>query len=213
MKKKLKWVLLPVGLAVIVAIILTMLPVGVPIVEIKPSRGIVSVEARTILAAKLGGTTGFGYPVSQQIAAIFSRGGPPVVSVTYNFDAILGTDNILSIDNVGLPDVHVAKAKAKAKAKGKGQIETADEIALRIKTEDVQPAYEIWALLSSFSVDDPVRNGTLLDNERIVKVTGQDYLVITLAYFDIHIYSLEPLRFVTRIDGLDAGPIIGEWWL
>ena len=212
MKKKLKWVSIPVGLAVIVAIILTMLPVGVPIVEIKPSRGIVSVEARTILAAKLGGTTGFGNPVSQQIAAIFSRGGPPIVSVTYNFDAILDTDGVLSIDNVGLPDVHCTKAKVKekVKAKVKGGVTEYDAKALK---DDIQANYEIWTLLSAFSVDDPVRNGILLDNERIEQKAGKDYLVITLAYFDIHIYSLEPLRFVTRISGLDAGPIEGEWWL
>ena len=211
MKKKwLRFGSIGLAVALIAALLFTLAPDGRVSIS---SEGKLSVETHIALAAQTG-VMGNGEPVPQQIEATFSRGGPPVISVTYNFNAVLDTDDVLFIDNVELPDIHCTKAKMKAKAKAKGQVETADEVALRIKKEEVQPAYEIWTLLSDFPADDPVRQSPpiLLDNERIEKVKGKDYLVITLAYFDIHIYSLEPLGFITRINGLEAGPITGEWW-
>ena len=198
--------------ALTVVLLVAMLSPARTDVKVSSSSDILSIQAHVALAAQTGGTNGVGEPLPQQTEAIFSKGGPPVISVAYNFNAILDTDDVLTIDNVELPNVHCTKAKVKekVKAKVKGGVTEYDATALR---NDIQSHYEIWVLLSEFTADDPVRNGVLLDNERIEKVTSKDYLVITLAYFDIHIYSLEPLRFVTRINGLDAGPIIGEWWL
>lgn len=198
------------SVAVVVAVTLPSLSFRV---SVQPEKRLVSIGIRTAIAAQFDGTMGNGEPIPQQlIEPTFSLGGPPIKSVEYNFNAVLDTENILVVRNdFGIPDIYVAKAKAKAKAKGQGA-ETKEEVALRIKTEDIQPNYEIWTLLSSFPSNDPVRNGQLLFNERIEKVQGKDYLVITLAYSDIYIYSLEPLRFTTRFNGLNAGPVTGEWW-
>ena len=207
MKKRwVKFISIGLAVALIAALVFTLLPDGKMSIG---GEGQLSLETRIALAAQTG-VMGNGEPVPQQIAT-FSMGGPPVVSITYNFDAVLDTDDVLIIDNTELSDVYCTKAKVKEKAKTKVKGGTTEYDATALKN-DIQANYEIWTLLSDFPPDDPVRNEILLKNERVEKKVGKDYLVTTLAYFDIHIYSLEPLRFTTRINGLDAGPITGEWW-
>ena len=201
-----KWLSIPIVAVLIVVMFITMLPSRV---SISSDEGFISLQTHIALAAQTGGTFGNGEPVPQQIEPTFSRGGPPIVSIAYNFNAITDVEDVLIIINdYGLPTVKIPKGQMKNLP---GEKSYAD-IELRVNEYVQKNCYEIWVLLSSFPADDPVRNGILLDNERIVKLSGKDYLVISLAYFAVHIYSLEPLRFTTRINGLDAGLVTGVWW-
>ena len=72
----------------------------------------------------------------------------------------------------------------------------------------LQSYYEDKKLLSDLSFDS-VRLGQLLPYERIEKIGGKDYLVTTLMYTQVHIYSLNPLKYIICCSD---NPITGEWW-
>jgi hypothetical protein len=200
MKKK--WIKFgSIGLAI--AVIATMLFTLAPDDRVSISgEGKLSIEAHIALAAQSGGTMGNGSPIPQEIVSpTFARGGPPIVSVAYNFSAT-GTQPALDIVcSDGLPEIIVTGADFQLQPDEK----TIMDVQLRILAA-VRRNFQVWILLSSLSADDPCRNGILLDNESIVREKGKDYLVITLCYFVININSLSPLNFITQIRGLDAGP-------
>lgn len=79
-----------------------------------------------------------------------------------------------------------------------------------------QANLEVWILLSDLDIDDRARQTppVLLDNERIARRQNKDWLVVTTAYFDIHLYDLSFTEgsFITRFNSVDAGPITGNWW-
>jgi len=62
----------------------------------------------------------------------------------------------------------------------------------------IQDFYEDKKLLSDFPLDDPVRLGQLLPCERIKKIGEKDYLITTLMYVKVIIYSLSPLKYNIR---------------
>ena len=75
----------------------------------------------------------------------------------------------------------------------------------------IQGKYEEKVLLSSLEADDRVRqlSPMLLPCERIEKIGGKGYLITTVMYVKIHLYSLSPLKY--NICCSDE-PITGEWW-
>ena len=210
MKKRwIKFGSIGLAAALIAALVLAFVPTEVT----TSGKGKLCIEARIALAAQTG-VMGTGEPVPQQIAeATFSRGGPPVVSIAYNDPPDLDDDALTILYSGGIPHSHVPKRDFVVQGPGEREAEREAEAEGRCKKK-VNQSLEVWTLLSEFPADDPVRQGppVLLDNERIEKVKGKNYLVTTLAYFDVHIFSFEPLRFITRINGLEAGPITGEWW-
>ena len=212
MKKRwIKFGSIGLATALITALLISFMPDGKVSVG---SEGRLSLESRIALAAQTGGTFGNGEVITQQVAeAIFSRGGPPVVSVAYNDPPDLDDDALTIFYSCGIPHSHVPKRDFVEQKPGEREAEREAEAEGRCKKK-VNQSLEVWTLLSEFPADDPVRQDppVLLDNERIEKVKGKNYLVTTLAYFDVHIFSFEPLRFITRINGLEAGPITGEWW-
>lgn len=64
----------------------------------------------------------------------------------------------------------------------------------------IQDYYEDKKLLSDFPLDDPVRQNPpiLLPRERIEKIAGKDYLITTLMFVKVIIYSLNPLKYNIR---------------
>lgn len=78
-----------------------------------------------------------------------------------------------------------------------------------ILTDLIQPQYEQKFLVSSLSSDYHDGLTQLLPNERIEKIQGKDYLVITTMFVQVHIYSLSPLKYTIRCSD---EPITGEWW-
>jgi hypothetical protein len=223
MSKARKLLLLPLVAITIVAVILLLittfiLPGLVPAKPTVSGDKYLSIETRVALAASLGGTFGNGEPLPQQIEPILSRGGLPIVSVTYADPANVN-DDALTVLFDGIPDLHIPKSEFSFKP---GETTIAD-LEARLNST-IQKFLEIRAPLSSFPEDDSVRKGVLLAHERIARfqekdiggvqeeVKDKDYLVIALGYGAIHIYSLTPLNFVTQFNGLDAGQITGEWW-
>ena len=207
MSKDRKLLLLPLMAITITAVILLLittfiLPGLVPAKPTVSGDKYLSIETRVALAASLGGTFGNGEPLPQQIEPILSRGGLPIVSVTYADPANVN-DDALTVLFDGIPDLHIPKSEFSFKP---GETTIAD-LETRLNST-IQKFLEIRAPLSSFPEDDSVRKGVLLDNERIDK----DNLVIALGYGAIHLYSLTPLEFVTQFNGLDAGKVTGEWW-
>jgi len=211
-----------------ISIITTMLIVSLFLVlpdkMVIKSTGILAFENHIALAAQANGTFSNGEPLPQQIEPILSRGGLPIVSVTYA-DPASDNEDALTVIFQGIPDLHIPKSEFSFKP---GE-ETIADVEARLNST-IQKSLEIQAPLSSFPEDDPVRNGVLLDNESIERVqrrdiervqgtevekfqgTDKDNLVIALGYGAIHIYSLTPLEFITQFNGLDAGQITGEWW-
>lgn len=199
-KRRVKFGLVGVVVA-LVAVLLTSVAPNSAVVT--TGGGILSLQSRIAIAMNSSDSMmGTGEPLPQEIIeSTFSRGGPPVTAINYNFEAV-GNGIILHISCKGLPDIALKYSDIP-----KINLAIAEWAARRY----VQRSFEVWIPVRDFPVDDPVRNKLnpiLLDNERI----ENDYLVITLAYFDIHIYSLNPLRFTTRINGLDAGHPTGNWW-
>jgi len=207
MKKKLKWFSIPVVIAMIMALILSASPTTVSVT----GEGKLSLETHIALAVNKG-VMGNGDPVPQQVVeATVSRSGPPVVSVIFNNPGDPEAD-ALTIYWTELPTSHVKKSVMCGRKAGQGEAEAEREAEKEAEGQVRKQSLEVWTLLSDFLADDPVRNGVLQDNERIEKVKGKTYLVITLSYIDIHIFSQDPLRFTVKVNGLEAGPITGEWW-
>lgn len=73
----------------------------------------------------------------------------------------------------------------------------------------IQGYYEDKTLLSSLLADDPARLGILADNQRIEKISGKEYLIATLMWVQVHLYSLSPLKYTIRCSDF---PITEEWW-
>lgn len=191
MHKK-KWLIRLTAIGLSAILIASSLVVSSLRVSVKPSGGTVSIQMRVAQAVQSGGTNGFGEPILQEIIpATFSRGRLPIVSVNYQ-------DGVF-IDMDGIPDIVYGKAKMKAKAKGQPLASIEADIQA-----DIQSLFEVWVLVSAFPTDDPIRQAipVLLDNEKIVRKQGQDYLVITLGYFGLHLYNntMEPGTFITRIN-------------
>lgn len=207
-----RWGFLGVAAVVVVALAFTFVPSVGESIRIH-SEGAVSFETRVALAANLG-QMGTGEPVPQEIVEpTFGRGGPPVVSIVFD-DPVDEEADALTIYWNGLPTSHVKKSVMGKKNPGQGEAEAEAEAETEAEGQVREQSLEIWTLLSLFPDDDPVMQDppVLLDNERIEKYRGKEYLVTTLGYIDIHIFSLEPLKFTVKINGLDAGPVIGEWW-
>jgi len=224
--KVMKRRLLPISIITIVLIVSLFLVL--PDKMVIKSTGTLAFENHIALAAQANGTFSNGEPLPQQIEPILSRGGLPIVSVTYA-DPASDNEDALTVIFDGIPDLHIPKSEFSLKPGEK----TIADVEARLNSA-IQKFLEIQAPLSSFPEDDQVMNGVLLDNERIERaqrkdiernqgtdnetVQGkdkdreEDYLVIALGYGAIHIYSLTPLEFITQFNGLDAGQITGEWW-
>jgi len=166
-----------------------------------------SLQSRVALAVSEPVTNGNGAEMEFDIVPpTFSRGGLPIVSISY-VDGIT-----VDFSDSELQDLHFGRVQLTAWARNK----TVPE-AEAIINEAARAYLEVWILLSDLPPDDRVLEDppVLLDNERIEKRTGKFYLVITIGYFAVHLYDLTFTEgsFITRMNGLDAGPIGGEWWL
>lgn len=95
--------------------------------------------------------------------------------------------------------------------------ETLEEFNERI-TRVVQTQYEY-----SWSLKDPSwgdttdsrihqKNPVLAPNERVEKITGKEYYIVTEMFVAIHFDSHKPLVFPPKIMCSNE-PIGGEWWL
>ena len=124
---------------------------------------------------------------------------PPIKSIDFS-------DGIRIVGS-GIPDVWIKKADFPKISPGEAEKEREME---GILTRDVQSNYEVKTPLSDFPNDDPVKLGQLLPNERIEKVTGKDYLITTVMYVAVHVFSTSPLKYTVRCSDL---PIGGEWWV
>lgn len=199
--KKFKWIRVAAMVIVVILVVILTSPPGMTISQ----GGLLSISSHVALAVQMG-TMGDWEPVPQGVTEfILRRGGPPITSISYDFEAV-GDGEVLRISFVSLPDIVV-----RASDVPRTDLVTAEETVRQY----VQKSFEVWTFVADFPADDPIRNKPnpiLLDHERIEKVDNKDYLVSTIAYFDIHIYLLDPLRFITKINGLDLGLIEGEWW-
>jgi hypothetical protein len=212
----------PLYISIITIVLIVSLFLVLPDKMVIKSTGTLAFENHIALAAQANGTFSNGEPLPQQIEPLLSRGGLPIVSITYA-DPANENEDALTVIFDGIPDLHIPKSEFSLKA---GENTTA-EVEARLNTA-IQKSLEIQTPLSSLAEDDPARNGVLLDNESIERVqrtdnvTAQgteiervqvtDNLVTALGYGAIHIYSLTPLEFITQFNGLDAGPVTGEWW-
>ncbi len=87
-------------------------------------------------------------------------------------------------------------------------------------TRIVQTQYEYsWSLKDPSWEGDLGRIGAkpkpiLLPNERIEKIGGKDYYIVTEMFVAIHFDSYNPLSWPPKImcQNPELGPIIGEWW-
>jgi len=196
---------LGVGISLIILIAVLGSVLGAPGVSINASKDLISIQTRINLAAQTG-TAGDWKPAPEGVGQfIVRKGGPSVTAVSYNFEAV-GDGVVLCISCTDLPDIVLRYSDIP-----KVGLVAAEE-AVR---QYVQKNFEIWTPIMDFPTDDPVRNKPdpiLLIHERIERRANKDYLVSSFAYFGIHIYSLEPLKFITRINGPDVGPGKDNWW-
>jgi len=86
-------------------------------------------------------------------------------------------------------------------------------------TRVVQTQYEHWWLLTDPSWGDTSDcrifhkpKPILLPNERIEKIGGKSYYIITEMYVALHFDSMNPINWPPKIRCSNA-PIGGEWWL
>ena len=113
----------------------------------------------------------------------------------------------IKIVGSGIPDVWVKEKDFPKISPGEAEKEREME---GILTKDLRANYEVKTLLSEFPNDDPVKLGQLLPNERIEKIAGKDYLITTIMYVAVHVYSTSPLKYTIQCSDF---PIGGEWWL
>ena len=106
----------------------------------------------------------------------------------------------------GIPDVWIKEKDFPKISPGEAEKEREME---GILSRDIQANYEVKTLLSDIPNDDPVRLGQLLPCERIEKITGKDYLITTIMYVAVHVFSTSPLKYTVRCSD---EPITGEWW-
>lgn len=171
------------------------------------SSGIISFQSRVVVAAEVGSTNGLGqdlprpsqeFQQQEYVPPTFSRGGLPIISVQYS-----DVGDFLTVVVDGMPTLTINITQVPSWI----DITTTETYI----NAQIERYLEVWTPISSLPKDDPVRNGILNDNERI-ESQGRDYLVTTLGYGAIHIFSLSPLKFTTRFNGLDSGPVTGTWW-
>jgi len=196
MKKRLLYI------SIIIVLIVSLFSV-LPDKMVTKSTGTLAFENHIALAAQANGTFSNGEPLPQQIGPRLSRGGLPIVSVTYA-DPANENEDALTVLFHGIPSIHIPKSEFSLKP---GENTMAD-VEARLNAA-IQKFLEIRTPLSSFPADDPVMSGVLLDNERLDK----DNLVMALGYGAIHIYSLTPLQFITQFNGLGTRRPTGEWWV
>ena len=113
----------------------------------------------------------------------------------------------IRIEGSGIPSVWIHEKDFPKIPPGEAEKEKEME---GILSHDLQANYEVKTLLSDFPNNDPVKLGQLLPNERIEKITGKDYLITTIMYVVVHVYSTSPLKYTVRCSD---EPIGGEWWL
>ena len=106
----------------------------------------------------------------------------------------------------GIPYAWIKKADFPKIAPGEAEKEREME---GILSRDIQANYEVKTLLSDIPNDDPVRLGQLLPCERIEKIAGKNYLITTIMYVQVHVFSTSPLKYTVRCSDY---PITGEWW-
>jgi len=196
-----------VVIAVIVAVLVSMISFGGESgreMSISSRNSLISLDAQVALAALAGGTTGNGQEIDYQpeAAPVFRRGGPPVVKISF--------DNGIYIDSSDpYPDYQIVVQDMEALLQSL-TIEQAETAMNTLLTKH----FEIWTDIKNWGPQDRMRQDPpiLLDNERIESIGNSDYLVATVCYPAIHIFSLVPLEYTLRINGLDAGPVTGEWW-
>jgi len=193
----------PLYISIITIVLIVSLFLVLPDKMVIKSTGTLAFENHIALAAQANGTFSNGEPLPQQIEPVSSRGGLPIVSVTYA-DPANENEDALTVLFHGIPGIHIPKSEFSLKP---GENTIAD-VEARLNSA-IQKFLEIQTPLSSLAEDDPVMNSVLLDNERIDK----DNLVVALGYGAIHIYSLTPLQFITQFNGLDARRTTGEWWV
>ena len=127
---------------------------------------------------------------------------PPIKSIDFS-------DGIRIVGSDFLPTVWIKEKDFPKIPPGEAEKEREME---GILSRDIQANYEVKTLLSGFLADDPVRQSPpiLLPVERIEKISGKDYLITTLMFVQVHVYSLSPLKYTIVCSDL---PIGGEWWL
>ena len=106
----------------------------------------------------------------------------------------------------GIPDVWIKEKDFPKISPGEAEKEREME---GILSRDIQANYEVKTLLSDIPNDDPVRLGQLLPCERIEKIAGKNYLITTIMYVQVHVFSTSPLKYTVRCSD---EPITGEWW-
>ena len=112
----------------------------------------------------------------------------------------------IRIEGSGIPDVWIKEEAFPKISPGEAEKEREME---GILSRDIQANYEVKTLLSDIPNDDPVRLGQLLPCERIEKIAGKNYLITTIMYVQVHVFSTSPLKYTVRCSDL---PITGEWW-
>ena len=124
---------------------------------------------------------------------------PPIKRISF--------DNGILIEGDGIPSVNFTFAQFPSSG-NLSQRET------RLN-QLVQRVYEDWVRLDTLDPADPVRQTlpTLLVNERIERQAGVDYLVTTVMWAQVHVFSVNPWRYTIRCQNPELGPIAGEWWL
>lgn len=118
----------------------------------------------------------------------------------------------IKIVGSGVPSVWIKEADFPKIPPGEAEKEREME---GILSRDLQANYEIQTLLSDIPDDDPVKQDPpeLFINERIEKIKGKWYLITTLMYVAIHVFSTSPLKYTIKCQNRELGAIGGEWWL
>lgn len=165
-----------------------------------------SIEFASRVQAAPEVTNGTGAQMDFSPGPVMRGGGVPVASVSY-------VDGIhIVFSDPGYEDLHFTRKQLEQWARNKTVAE-----AEALITAEAQKYLEVWLDMSDFPVDDPAVQDppVLLDNERLERKQGRDWLVTTVGHFAIHCYNLDFNEgdFITRINGLGAGPIEGDWWL
>jgi len=117
---------------------------------------------------------------------------PPIKSIDFS-------DGIRIVGSDFLPTVWIKEKDFPKIPPGEAEKEREME---GILSRDIQANYEVKTLLSEFPSDDPVRLGQLLPNERIEKISGKSYLITTVMYVKVHVFSTSPLKYTVRCSDL-----------
>lgn len=123
-----------------------------------------------------------------------------ITGVHYNFDAI-GDEDALFVDRGGIkPDIHISQNQVDDWLKKK----TIPEAEALIN-EYVDSLNVIVTPMGLIGDDYPQ---PLPPNAEIISNKYYQYSM----FFAIHIFSLDPFKFVTRFRDARLGRITGDWW-